>query len=55
MILIADDDSAIRLSLSLLLKQAGYKIVDFAQPDELMDFVRHTAPEVILLDMNFSR
>jgi len=55
MILIADDDPAIRTSLCLLLKRAGYKTVDFAQPDGLMDFVRHTAPDVILLDMNFTR
>ena len=55
MILIADDDPAIRTSLNLLLKQSGYKTVDFAQPDEFMDFVRHTQPEVILLDMNFTR
>jgi two-component system NtrC family response regulator len=38
-----------------LLKRAGYKTVDFAQPDELMDFVRHTQPDVIVLDMNFTR
>ena len=55
MILIADDDPAIRTSLCLLLKKAGYKTVDFAQPVELMDFVRHTTPDVILLDMNFTR
>ena len=55
MILIADDDPAIRTSLVLLLKQAGHKTVDFAQPGELMDFVRHTVPDVIVLDMNFSR
>ena len=55
MILIADDDPAIRTSLTLLLKQKGYKTADFAQPDELMDFVRHTQPDVILLDMNFTR
>ena len=55
MILIADDDPAIRTSLTLLLKREGYKTVDFAGPDELMDFVRHTRPDVILLDMNFSR
>ncbi len=55
MILIADDDSAIRTSLVLLLKQAGYETGDFAQPGNLMDFVRHTQPEVIVLDMNFSR
>ena len=55
MILIADDDPAIRTSLSLLLKGAGYKTVDFAQPDELMNFVRHTQPDVVVLDMNFTR
>ena len=55
MILIADDDPAIRTSLVLLFKQAGYKTVDFAQPNELMDFVRHTVPDVVVLDMNFSR
>ena len=55
MILIADDDPAIRTSLCLLFKRAGYKTVDFAQPDELMNFVRHTQPDVIVLDMNFTR
>jgi len=55
MILIADDDPAIRTSLCLLFKRAGYKTVDFAHPDELMDFVRHTQPDVIVLDMNFTR
>jgi len=55
MILIADDDPAVRTSLCLLLKQAGYETVDFANPDELMSFVRHTAPEAIVLDMNFTR
>ena len=55
MLLIADDDPAIRTSLTLLLKREGYETVDFAQPDEIMNFVRHTRPDVILLDMNFSR
>ena len=55
MILIADDDSAIRLSLTLLLKQAGYKTADFACPADLMDFVRHNVPDAIVLDMNFTR
>lgn len=55
LILIADDDQAIRLSLRLLLKHAGYETVDFARPDELMNYLRHTAPEAIVLDMNFTR
>ena len=55
MILIADDDSSIRTSLSLLLKKEKYETVDFAEPSGIIDFVRHNAPDVILLDMNFTR
>ena len=55
MILIADDDSSIRTSLSLLLKKEKYETVDFAEPGGIIDFVRHNAPDVILLDMNFTR
>ncbi|MCL2073973.1 MAG: sigma-54 dependent transcriptional regulator [Marinilabiliaceae bacterium] len=55
MILIADDDPAIRVSISLLLKNEGYETLDFAQPIELIDFIRHTTPDAIILDMNFTR
>lgn len=54
MILIADDDSAIRLSLSMLLKKAGYQTVAVATPAEVMETVRADTPQAILLDMNFS-
>lgn len=55
MILVVDDDNAIRLSLKMLLQRAGYEVVSVAGPVEAMDVVRSTAPQLVLLDMNFSR
>lgn len=55
MILIADDDNAIRLSLSMLLRKAGYEVKAVATPVEVIDTVRSTAPQLVMLDMNFSR
>ena len=40
MILIIDDDSAIRSSLKLLLKHEGYDVKAVAMPHEAMDLVR---------------
>lgn len=54
MIFIVDDDITIRLSLSLLLKKAGYEVKTAAGPEEAMAVVREIEPELILLDMNFS-
>lgn len=54
MILIVDDDSAIRTSLSLLLKRAGYSVKAVAMPQEAMDVVRAEVPRLILMDMNFT-
>lgn len=55
MILIIDDDSAIRLSLGLLLKRAGYE-VDYAEnPDEALTKIRATEYDLILMDMNYTR
>lgn len=53
MILIIDDDEAIRLSLSLLLKKAGYDCRVAAGPDEALDLVRKCQFDLILMDMNF--
>ena len=54
MLLIVDDDVAVRTSLTLLLKQAGYatKAVPGAAP--ALAAVRETPPQLVLLDMNFS-
>ena len=54
MILVIDDDSAIRTSLSLLLKRAGYMVKAVAMPREAMEVVRAEEPRLILMDMNFS-
>lgn len=54
MILIIDDDSAVRSSLSFLLKRAGYAVETVATPQEAIDIVRQAAPLVILMDMNFT-
>lgn len=54
MILIVDDDSAVRSSLTFLLKHAGYEVESVSGPKEALDIVRHTAPQLILMDMNFT-
>lgn len=54
MILIIDDDSAVRSSLSFMLKRAGYTAQAVPGPREAMEIVRMEAPSLILMDMNFT-
>lgn len=54
MILIIDDDSAIRSSLSFMLKRAGYEVAAVPGPKEAIETVRSVQPKLILMDMNFS-
>ena len=54
MILIIDDDSAIRSSLSFMLKRAGYETQTVATPREAIEVVRSISPQLILMDMNFT-
>lgn len=54
MILVVDDDLAIRTSLSLVLKRSGYDVKTVATPAEAIALVRVAAPQLILMDMNFS-
>lgn len=54
MILIIDDDTAIRSSLSFLLKRAGYETESVNSPERALDFVRMQSPDLMLMDMNFS-
>lgn len=54
MILIIDDDSAVRSSLEFMLKRAGYQSQTAPGPREAMEIVRSAAPDLILMDMNFT-
>jgi two-component system NtrC family response regulator len=54
MLLIVDDDLAIRTSLALLLKKEGYSVKGVGSPDETFEALRAETPELILLDLNFS-
>ncbi|WP_400193258.1 sigma-54-dependent transcriptional regulator [Hymenobacter sp. B81] len=54
MILIVDDDIAVRTSLGLLLKQAGYATKAAATPEDALRVVRETPPQLVLMDMNYS-
>ena len=54
MVLVVDDDKAVRSSLKLLLKQAGYGVETLDGPQETLEWVRQQVPRLILMDMNFS-
>jgi len=54
MILIIDDDIAVRTSLLLLLQGEGYDAKDCAGPAEAIKIIKKDAPALILLDLNFS-
>lgn len=54
MILIIDDDSAVRSSLSFMLKRAGYEAQAVPGPREAMEVARSVAPDLILMDMNYT-
>lgn len=54
MILIIDDDDAIRASLTFLLKRSGMTAKAVPGPKEALEEVRLQEPELILMDMNFS-
>ncbi|MCF0060368.1 sigma-54 dependent transcriptional regulator [Dyadobacter chenwenxiniae] len=54
MLLIVDDDLAIRTSLILLLKKEGFEVRGVGSPNETFDILKTVTPELILLDLNFS-
>ncbi|WP_252734099.1 sigma-54 dependent transcriptional regulator [Pseudoalteromonas sp. C2R02] len=54
-ILLADDDEDIRLALALLLSSQGYKTIEAANAKEVITQTNRQNPDLILLDMNFSR
>ena len=54
-ILIVDDDDDIRFALSMLLEQAGYRVVEADGPTQCMQLLGRLTPALVLLDMNFTR
>ncbi len=54
MLLIVDDDMAIRTSLSLLFKKEGYDVTGVASPSEALQWLSANTPQLIILDLNFS-
>ena len=54
MILIIDDDAAVRSSLTFLLKRAGFELEAVPGPEEALVVVRQTTLQLILMDMNFT-
>lgn len=54
MILISDDDAAVRSSLCLVLNRAGYETVTCSSPEETINCVRTRSPKAIIMDMNYT-
>ncbi len=54
MILVIDDDIAVRTSLLLLLQTEGYKSTAVSSPQEALESIRRSEPSLIILDLNFS-
>lgn len=54
MILIIDDDKAVRTSLLLLLQSEGFATKDVSSPNEALAWLNHNIPSLIILDLNFS-
>lgn len=54
-LLICDDDADIRLALSLLLANHGYQIIEADCAKAVITSAERHRPDLILLDMNFSR
>ena len=54
MILIVDDDKAIRLSIGLMLRQGGMESVAVATEPEALDAVRRPDMELVILDLNLT-
>ncbi len=55
MILIADDDRNILMSLKLLLERAGYEVACASDPAGVMEAVRQGGVDLAIIDMNYSR
>jgi DNA-binding NtrC family response regulator len=53
-ILIIDDDTAVCMSITLLLKRRGFDCFSVNRPVEVLAQIEENLPDLILLDMNFT-
>ncbi|WP_158825667.1 sigma-54-dependent transcriptional regulator [Mucilaginibacter lacusdianchii] len=54
MILVIDDDIAVRTSLVLLIKNERYDVAAASTPAEALSVIKKKKPQLIILDLNFS-
>lgn len=54
MILVIDDDIAVRTSLVLLLQNEGYEVTSAGDPKQAITLIKENDPQLIILDLNFS-
>jgi DNA-binding NtrC family response regulator len=54
-VLIADDESRIRLVLRACLEAEGYRVEEAADGLEALESVRRSAPDVVILDLSMPR
>ena len=54
MILVVDDDLAVRTSISLELRQAGYNAMLADGPQQSMELLKQQPIRLVVMDMNFS-
>jgi DNA-binding response OmpR family regulator len=53
MILIIDDDIAVRTSLILLMESEGFKVTATANPGDALAIIKKQSPDLVILDLNF--
>ena len=54
MILVIDDDIAVRTSLDLLFRRAGYQSQCASKPEEALEVIKGQTIDLIIMDMNFT-
>ncbi|MDO6537444.1 sigma-54 dependent transcriptional regulator [Alteromonas stellipolaris] len=54
-VVVVDDDEDIRFALSMLLSNEGYQVLEANDPKQLARILAQQTPNLVLLDMNFSR
>lgn len=54
MVLVVDDDIAVRTSLGMLFRKAGHIVETAADPNEALQFIRSGEVHAAILDMNYS-